>query len=281
MDRPQRPTTGKAMGNAMRRTVLPLRPPALLPLMGAALLAALVPGGLAGCDKLADADMYYQPYHKPYTPTTFYEDGTSARPLVMGTIPRPVAPLDRAGQPGSGIGGLTVAVPTPGSDVSATPGAATGYAMAADVGKLGPHGFPESFPTGGPELADRVARGQERYNIYCSVCHGYNGQGDGMIIQRGFSRPPAFYPLDNDRLHNPQLYAREQNLFTRPDLGRHIYDVISNGFGAMYSYGERVRPEDRWAIAAYVKTLQEAKPAPTTPPPSAGIGPDRTRGTSP
>jgi mono/diheme cytochrome c family protein len=265
----------------MRRSTFSLPSPALVPLMGAALLAALVPGGLAGCDKLADADMYYQPYHKPYTPSTFYPDGTSARPLVAGTIPRPTAPLDRAGQPGSGIGGLTLNLPSPESAVSSTPGAATGYAMAADVGKLGPNGFPENFPTEGANFADVLARGQERYNIYCSVCHGYNGQGDGMIVQRGFSHPPAFYPLDRDRENNPQLYAREVNLANRPDLARHVYDVISNGYGAMYSYGERVRPEDRWAIATYIKTLQTAKPAPTTAPPSAGIGPDRTRGTSP
>lgn len=266
----------------MRRSTFPLPSPALLPLAGAALLAALLPGGLAGCDKLADADMYYQPYHRPYTASTFYEDGTSARPLVPGTIPRPTAPLDRAGQPGSGVGGLTVNLPSPESAVSATPGAATGYAMAADLGKLGPNGFPVNFLPEDPKaLADVLARGQERFNIYCSVCHGYNGQGNGMIVQRGFSRPPAFYPLPEDKQNNPQLYAREENLYTRPDLGRHVYDVISNGFGAMYSYGERVRPEDRWAIAAYIKTLQTAKPAPTTAGPSANIGPDRTRGTSP
>jgi mono/diheme cytochrome c family protein len=84
-----------------------------------------------------------------------------------------------------------------------------------------------------------LARGQERYNIYCSPCHDYTGNGYGMIVQRGFLPPPSYH---TDRLRNA------------PD--RHFYDVISNGFGAMYSYGDRVVPSDRWAITAYIRALQ-------------------------
>ena len=75
-------------------------------------------------------------------------------------------------------------------------------------------GFPADFPTGGPELSAVLARGQERFNIYCAVCHGYNGQGTGMIVQRGFTKPPAFVVLDEDKVTNPPRYEREQWLQT-------------------------------------------------------------------
>jgi len=123
----------------------------------------------------------------------------------------------------------------------------------------------------------KLARGHERFNIYCSVCHGLNGQGDGMIVQRGFIAPPSFIELERDKTDNPRRFEREQYLQTAPP--RHIYNVITYGFGAMYSYAERVSPEDRWAIAAYVKALQQAKPPPTTQGPAAGVGPGRTRNT--
>lgn len=87
-----------------------------------------------------------------------------------------------------------------------------------------------------------VARGRERFNIFCSVCHGYAGDGDGMVVQRGFPHPPSF--------HDPRLIAA-------PD--RHFIDVITNGYGAMYSYSDRVPPADRWAITAYIRALQKSR----------------------
>jgi mono/diheme cytochrome c family protein len=84
-----------------------------------------------------------------------------------------------------------------------------------------------------------LARGRERYNIYCSPCHDRVGTGRGMIVERGMPQPPSF--------HDPRLIAAED---------QHFYDVISNGFGAMYAYGDRVRPRDRWAIVAYLRALQ-------------------------
>jgi mono/diheme cytochrome c family protein len=92
-----------------------------------------------------------------------------------------------------------------------------------------------------PMPVDRrlLNRGQERYNIYCSMCHGMTGYGDGMVVQRGFTPPPSFH---DERVRN-------QNV-------GHYVDVIANGWGAMYSYGDRVAPEDRWAIAAYIRALQ-------------------------
>lgn len=102
---------------------------------------------------------------------------------------------------------------------------------------------PEALPREVPLAL--VERGRERFDIYCAPCHGPTGEGDGMIVQRGFPSPPSF--------HDPGLIAA-------PD--RHIYDVISNGFGVMFPYASRVPPPDRWAIIAYVRALQLAERTP-------------------
>jgi mono/diheme cytochrome c family protein len=88
-----------------------------------------------------------------------------------------------------------------------------------------------------------VRRGRERFNIFCSECHGYGGDADGMVVQRGFPKPPSFH---------------EARLVNAPD--EHFVDVITHGYGAMYSYADRVPPADRWAIAAYIRALQRMKP---------------------
>jgi mono/diheme cytochrome c family protein len=87
-----------------------------------------------------------------------------------------------------------------------------------------------------------VERGRERFNAFCSECHGYGGDADGMVVQRGFPRPPSF--------HDPQLIAA-------PD--QHFVNVITNGYGVMYSYADRVPPADRWAITAYIRALQRTR----------------------
>lgn len=84
-----------------------------------------------------------------------------------------------------------------------------------------------------------LMRGQERYNIYCSPCHSRSGDGKGMIVQRGFSPPPSF--------HEPRLLDAPAG---------HYFNVITNGYGAMYSYASRVPVDDRWAIVAYIRALQ-------------------------
>jgi mono/diheme cytochrome c family protein len=94
-----------------------------------------------------------------------------------------------------------------------------------------------------PPITDALlARGQERFDIYCAPCHGRVGDGNGMIVQRGFPRPPSYHI---DRL--------------RQASAQHFYDVISNGYGAMYSYAIRVAPADRWAIVAYIRALQASQ----------------------
>jgi mono/diheme cytochrome c family protein len=93
-----------------------------------------------------------------------------------------------------------------------------------------------------PVDAQLLARGQQRYEIFCAPCHGLYGNGDGMIVQRGFPAPPSY--------HTARLRAAP---------AQHIFSVITDGYGAMYSYASRIEPHDRWAIVAYVRALQESQ----------------------
>lgn len=138
---------------------------------------------------------------KPLRESTFFEDGRSARPLVQGTIPQ--GPL-----------------PDP-------------Y---LDEGREG-KGFATRYPF--PVTRAVLERGQQRFDIYCAVCHDRTGSGHGMIVRRGFPKPPDF--------HEARLRAAPPGL---------IVATIANGVGPMFPYGDRVEPKDRWAIAAYIKALQ-------------------------
>ena len=89
-----------------------------------------------------------------------------------------------------------------------------------------------------------LKRGQERFGIFCAPCHGYQGDGDGAVVRRGFPRPPSYY--------EPYLMQAPAKLF---------FDTIANGYGVMYSYASRVPPDDRWAIAAYIRALQQSRSA--------------------
>lgn len=92
-----------------------------------------------------------------------------------------------------------------------------------------------------------LERGRERFDIYCAPCHGRTGDGRGMIVQRGYPAPPSYHI---DRLRQAPV--------------GHFFDVITRGYGMMFSYAERVRPEDRWAIAAYIRVLQASQNTPAT-----------------
>lgn len=160
----------------------------------------------AGCR----LDMHVQPRYNPYDPSDFFGDGQSARLPVEGTVPR---------------GDLTL-----------------GPEELLYTGKI--NGQPaESFPF--PVTREVLDRGQERFNIYCSPCHGLSGDGDGMIVQRGFRRPPSLH---------------EDRLKTAP--AGHFFDVITNGQGVMYPYNYRVPARDRWAIVAYIRVLQFSRQVP-------------------
>ena len=103
-----------------------------------------------------------------------------------------------------------------------------------------------------PITRQDLERGRERYNIYCSPCHDYTGSGHGMIVQRGFQPPPSYHI---GRLRQAPV--------------GHFFDVISNGFGNMYSYASRVPPDDRWRIAAYIRVLQLSQHATVADVPAA------------
>jgi len=158
--------------------------------------------------------MHDQPKYIPLRESSFFGDVRSARPLVAGTVAR--------------------------GQLHDDPLLYTGKINGADA---------ELFPFA---VTERVmARGQERFNIYCSPCHGRTGQGDGLIVQRGYRRPPSYH---QDRLRTAPV--------------GHFFDVMTNGFGAMPDYAGQITPRDRWAIVAYIRALQlseHATPADVPP----------------
>jgi cytochrome c5 len=161
---------------------------------------------LAGCSLLAigcTQRMAEEPRYRPFQPSELFTDGTSARPLPADTVARGHLrddPLLFTGKDSSG------------QDTA-------------------------EFPF--PITREILERGRQRFDIYCAVCHGYTGDGDGMVVQRGFLPPPTYH---SDRL--------------RQAPAGHFFDVITNGFGAMPSYGGQVPVTDRWAIVAYIRALQ-------------------------
>ena len=105
-----------------------------------------------------------------------------------------------------------------------------------------------------------MARGQERFDIYCSPCHGRTGEGDGMVVRRGYRRPPSFH---EDRLRDAPV--------------GHFFDVITNGFGAMPDYAAQITAADRWAIVAYIRALQLSEHATLADVPAGRAGPGSSR----
>lgn len=155
--------------------------------------------------------MYDQPKFESYEITQFFNDSRSARPTIEGTVAR---------------GQLKENEPF--------------Y-----TGRDAEGNFLKDLPEPLELTQALLDRGQERFDIHCSVCHGYSGYGDGFVVRRGYKQPTSY--------HDPRL--RES------DLG-YFYSVISQGFGMMASYSYQVKPEDRWAIAAYIRALQLSQQAP-------------------
>lgn len=173
-------------------------------------------------------DMHNQPKMIPLRGTTFWADGRSARPIPADTVAR---------------GQLMT----------------NSYEYSGDVNGVPGRGFP--FPI----TAQDLDRGQQRYNIYCAPCHSEVGDGNGMVVQRGYLRPPSF--------HQPRLINAPEG---------YIFQVISNGLGGMPDYAEQIPIKDRWEIIAYLRALQvswQGKPSdvpagvtigpPSPPPPPA------------
>ena len=155
---------------------------------------------LAGCS--LKQDMALQPKNRPLSPSDFFSDGRSARPLVENTVARGSILEDE----------MTISKES------------------------------NAFPL--PLNQELLERGENRYKIFCSPCHGLQGDGNGMVAMRGMKHPPSYH---QDRLRQvPNGY---------------IYDVITNGFGAMLGYSAQVTPRDRWAIVAYLRALQLSRNA--------------------
>src|SRR2546425_12939422 len=178
--------------------------------------------------------MANQPKYIPLRPSPFFEDGKSARPLVEGTVARGQLHDDlllytgRIGPSSSALSGVLQM----GTDAVVR---AKGGSVPTGA-KIG-SGYANVFPIAVTRQV--LDRGQERFNIYCSPCHGRLGMGNGMIVQRGYRRPPS--------LHTERL---------REAPPGYLFDVISNGFGAMPDYAAQISPQDRWAIIGYIRALQ-------------------------
>jgi mono/diheme cytochrome c family protein len=184
---------------------------------------------ISGCRQ----DMQDQPKMKPYRGTTFFADGLSARQPIQGTVARGFLRTDTEFFTGKRSGTQTAPAPTQ----------QQGQTPAQD------NSFPDDidyFPI--PITEEVVQRGRNRYDIFCSACHGLTGNGDGMIVRRGFRRAASF---NDDRLRQAPV--------------GHFFDAITNGWGAMPSYASQVAVQDRWAIVAYIRALQESQRNLSTP----------------
>ncbi len=185
-----------------------------------------------GCRKedMSDQPKFYKPYHE----TALFADGTTARPIPEFTVARGYLRIEKDLYTGMQVG--------PDGKL----------ALTAD-GKATPINYIPIALT-----RSDLKRGEQKFDIYCAVCHGKLGDGAGMIVTRGMIRPPSLVRTDHPPA-DPAALAREINVQRAP-VG-HYYDVITNGYGAMYSYNDRISVADRWRIAAYIKALQLSQDA--------------------
>lgn len=160
--------------------------------------------------------MYDQPRYEPHESSALFEDGQASRPQVPGTVARGMLREDRAFHTGMENDSV----------------------FTADLPFEVTHGL--------------LARGRQRYDIFCSVCHDRAGTGRGVVVRRGFKQPSSF--------HEPRLRSEPVGYF---------FDVITNGFATMPSYAAQIPPEDRWAIVAYLRALQLSQHAPVNELPAA------------
>jgi mono/diheme cytochrome c family protein len=189
---------------------------------------------LTGC---AEQQMARQPAPRPLGESKFFPDGTSARTLVPGTVPRGLSlKYEQAGNNGVNAKYNKWAQA---ANLVANAGSNPLGALAMQQAESP---FVNTFPF--PVTEKVLKHGKKRFEIFCVVCHGYTGVGDGMVVQRGFAKPPSY--------HEPRLK-------TAP-VG-HFYNVITKGYGAMPTHAYLVPPEDRWAIAAYIRVLQFSQSA--------------------
>ena len=187
-------------------------------------------------------DMQDQPRYKPYKQSDFFADGKAMRDLPEGTVARGQLREDKAfytGKKENADSNIQVETTTD----------ASGNTLVSS--------FPndiEVLPV--PLTKELLDRGEERYKIFCIVCHGPVGSGDGMVVRRGYPQPPTYH---DDRLRNAPV--------------GHFFDVMTNGWGKMNSYASQIPPADRWAIVAYIRALQVSQnPSGATETKSPGNG---------
>jgi mono/diheme cytochrome c family protein len=225
--------------------------------------------------------MQDQPKMKPYRSTSFFGDGLSMRQPIPGTVARGFLRTDKelftgkkdGATTGSGTASASPQAPGAGQQATGAGQQAGGVGQQAggagqQTGGAGQQGGqqasgPEAYPDDVtdfpfPITKETVQRGRERYEIFCSVCHGLTGAGDGMIVRRGFRQAASFH---EDRLRKAPV--------------GHFFDAITNGWGAMPSYAPQIPVQDRWAIIAYVRALQlsqqNAQPKPSPVPGSSPL----------
>lgn len=173
-------------------------------------------------------DMQDQPRYKVYKKSDFFADGMSSRPPVEGTVARGHLRENKAFYTGK------VDNPNPNAQVQTTTDASGNTLVSSFPNDI------DEFPM--PVTKELIDRGQDRFNIYCIVCHGPYGNADGMVVRRGFPQPPTYH---DDRLRNAPV--------------GHFFDVMTNGWGKMNSYASVLPAADRWAVVAYIRTLQAAQ----------------------
>ena len=210
--------------------------------------------------------MQDQPRYEVYEPSKSFTDGQSSRPLVEGTVARGQlrdnALLYTGKPPGGaaltsapsgtrsagGVGAAQPNAPAGTGAVNVRGNAAGGIVRATGVAGSNTNASveagPDIFPF--PITAEDLQRGRTRFEQICAVCHGLTGNGDGMIVRRGFRKPPSYH---EDRLQEGQTPAS------------HFFDVVTNGWGAMPDYAAQIAVEDRWKIIAYVRALQLSRRA--------------------
>jgi mono/diheme cytochrome c family protein len=170
---------------------------------------------LVGCSGTTDLErlrqeMYDQSKYQPLEKNAFFTDGRASRPWIEGTVARGQLRIDEHLYTGK---------------INGEPAATFPFAITSDV----------------------LKRGQDRFNVFCTPCHGSLGDGRGMVVRRGLKQPPSYH-IDRLRTAPPGYF----------------FDVMTNGFGVMYNYASRIKPEDRWAIAAYIRALQLSQGASLT-----------------
>jgi mono/diheme cytochrome c family protein len=170
------------------------------------LLSGLCALSLPGCEK-AERNMYQQPSYRPLVESTLWPDGQASRPIEPGVVAH-----------------------------------SAGVLAASSSGRQGEAAPPARTPP--PVTLQELQRGRERYDIYCAPCHSVSGDGDGMVVRRGFPTPAS--------LHSGSLRAATD---------AHLFEVISNGYGTMYPFADRIGPADRWAIVGYIRALQRSEHA--------------------